>query len=121
MSCIQNNHKEIDNVSSTQSSQEETNNNYSTQNDYEEINECLTLNNSGDYKKAIEVGKLAVKKYPDNSKAYACLGTSYYNLGKLKLAYKNLKKAESLASDKEDLMYIYDLLGLILTKYGLFK
>jgi len=118
MSCIQNNHKQINNVPSAQGSQEETNNNYSNQNDYEEINKCLTLINSGNYQKAIRVGKLVVEKYPDNPKAYACLGTSYFYIGKLKLAYKNLKKAESLASNKEDLIYIYNLLGLILKSMG---
>jgi hypothetical protein len=29
-----------------------------------EINECFTFNDAEDYKKAIEVGKLAIEKYP---------------------------------------------------------
>jgi hypothetical protein len=55
----------------------------------QEINACLTFIQAGDYKRAIEAGKLAVKKYPKNSKAYGCLGFAYYALGELKLAYEN--------------------------------
>jgi tetratricopeptide (TPR) repeat protein len=69
---------------------------------------CWNFNDAGDYKRAIEAGKLAVKKYTYNSEAYFCLGVAYYNVGELKSVYKNLKKAESLTNKKEDLMYIYN-------------
>jgi tetratricopeptide (TPR) repeat protein len=83
-----------------------------------EIDACWNFNNSEDYERAIEAGKLAVKKYSYNSEAYRCLGEAYYNAGELKSAYENIKKAESLTSNKEDLMYIYNKIGLILKEMG---
>jgi len=80
------------------------------------IDACFNFNKAGDYKRAIEAGKLAVKKDSYNSDAYFCLGMAYYNVGELKLAYENMKKAESLTNNKEDLMYIYNWIGLILDK-----
>jgi tetratricopeptide (TPR) repeat protein len=80
------------------------------------IDMCFNLNKTEDYKRAIEVGELAIKKYPYNPDAYFCLGTAYYNIGELESAYENAKKAESLASSKIGLMYIYDLIGMILQK-----
>jgi tetratricopeptide (TPR) repeat protein len=64
---------------------------------------------------------LAVQKYPENPRAYLCLGEAYYNVGELNLAYENLKKAERLANnkgDKEDLMYIYNQIGQTLYEMG---
>ncbi|MBX0312300.1 MAG: tetratricopeptide repeat protein, partial [Sulfurihydrogenibium sp.] len=100
----------------------------------QEIDACWKLNNDFDFEGAIKAGKLAVKKYPKNSKAYQCLGLAYYNyythaemyfdirrvnlnyLNKFRdLAYKNMKKAESLTDNKEDLMYIYKQIGDILS------
>jgi len=86
----------------------------------QEIKECINFIQAGDYKKAIEVGKLAVEKYPKKSEAYRCLGEVYFNTGELKSAYENMKKAESLTNKKEDLMYIYNKIGLILYKMGNF-
>jgi pentatricopeptide repeat protein len=83
-----------------------------------EIDACLTFFKAGDYKRAIEAGKLAVKKYPKNFKAYVCLGSAYYKVGELKLAYKNLKNAESLTRNKEELMGIYYIIGQILNSMG---
>jgi tetratricopeptide (TPR) repeat protein len=83
-----------------------------------EIEACRIFFKAGDYKRAIEVGKLAVKKYPKNSDAYYCLGKAYYEVGELKLAYENLKKAESLTSNKKELMYIYNKIGQILSRMG---
>jgi tetratricopeptide (TPR) repeat protein len=83
-----------------------------------EIDACLTFFKSGDYKRAIEAGKLAVEKYPKNFKAYVCLGSAYYKVGELKLAYKNLKKAESLPNNKKDLMYIYSIIGNVIHRMG---
>ena len=79
----------------------------------QEIEACFTFIEVGAYKKATEVGKLAIKKYPKNPNAYGCLGYAYYALGEFELAYENLKKAESLAKNKEELMYIYNIMGKI--------
>jgi Tetratricopeptide repeat. len=82
------------------------------------IDACWNFNKAGDYKRAIEAGKLAVKKYPYNLLAYSCLGGAYYKVGELKLAYENMKKAESLTNNKEGLMYIYNQIGMILKDMG---
>jgi len=84
----------------------------------QEIAACFTFLNAGDYKRAVEVAKLAVKQYPKNSKAYDCLGYAYYFLGELNLALENFKKAESLTSNKEDLIRIYNIIGVILQRLG---
>jgi tetratricopeptide (TPR) repeat protein len=86
--------------------------------DKPEIAACWVFIYAGDYKRAIEAGKLAVEKYPKDSEAYLCLGLAYYNVGELKLALENLKKAESLTSNKEDLMGIYNIIGQILYRMG---
>jgi tetratricopeptide (TPR) repeat protein len=82
------------------------------------IDACQTFSDSGDYKRAIEAGKLAVKKYPKDAEAYFCLGKAYYNVGELELAYKNLKKAEGLTNNKKGLMYIYNKIGQVLNNMG---
>ena len=82
------------------------------------IDACFNFNKSGDYKRAIEAGQSAIKKYPYNAGAYYCLGEAYFNIGELKLAYEKMKKAESLTSNKKDLMYIYNWTGLILDNMG---
>jgi tetratricopeptide (TPR) repeat protein len=46
------------------------------------------------------------------------LGEAYFNIGELKLAYENMKKAESLTNNKEDLMHIYNQIGSILQCMG---
>jgi len=84
----------------------------------QEIDACQTFNKAGDYKRAIEAGELAVKKYPENLDVYLCLLLTYYNVGELNLAYENAKKAESLTDNKEILMYIYNLIGNILFLMG---
>ncbi|HBT98459.1 MAG TPA: tetratricopeptide repeat protein [Sulfurihydrogenibium sp.] len=78
------------------------------------IDACIAFLNAGDYEKAIEVGKLAVEKYPDNLVAYLCLGEAYYRTLKLDAAYEIFKKAESLTNKKENLMQIYSRIGQIL-------
>jgi Tfp pilus assembly protein PilF len=83
-----------------------------------EIDACINFLKAGDYKKAIEAGKLAVQKYPENSIVYVCLGEAYYKVGELNLAYENMKKAESLTNNKEDLMHIYNKIGQILLDMG---
>jgi tetratricopeptide (TPR) repeat protein len=101
----------------------------------QEIDACLNFNKAGDYKKAIEAGQSAIKKYPKDSMAYRCLGEAYlklyiyhyFNKGDivngqkfLKLAYKSMEKATSLTNNKEDLMYINKEIGEILDYMGYF-
>jgi tetratricopeptide (TPR) repeat protein len=76
-----------------------------------EVDACFNFYQAGDYKRAIEAGKVAVQKYPNNSLAHYCLGISYCQIGKFKLALEHLKRAESLTSNKKDLMYIYSWIG----------
>jgi tetratricopeptide (TPR) repeat protein len=83
-----------------------------------EINTCFNFINAGDYERAIKAGKSAVQKYPENPAAYYWLGEAYYKVGELNLAYENMKKAESLTNNKEDLMHIYNKIGLILLNMG---
>jgi tetratricopeptide (TPR) repeat protein len=83
-----------------------------------EVDACFNFYDAGDYRRAIKAGKIAVKKYPNNPYAHYCLGTSYYAIGEFKLALEHMKKAESLTSDKEKLMYIYNQIGLIYWRMG---
>jgi tetratricopeptide (TPR) repeat protein len=75
------------------------------------VDACSNFLKAGDYRRAIEAGKEAVQKYPNNLDAHLCLGRSYHAMGEFKLALEHLKRAESLTSDKEDLMYIYNQIG----------
>jgi tetratricopeptide (TPR) repeat protein len=81
---------------------------------------CFGYYNSRYYEIAIEYGKLAVKHYPNNPAAHYCLGLGYYAVGEFKLALKHVKRAESLTSNKKDLMYIYNQIGLIYDRMGYF-
>jgi tetratricopeptide (TPR) repeat protein len=83
-----------------------------------EVEACKNLYDARDYKRAIEAGKKAVRKYPNNSLAHFCLGISYFRVGDLKLALKHMKRAESLTSNKGDLMYIYNWIGMIYKSMG---
>mgnify|MGYP000205620636 CR=1 FL=1 len=83
-----------------------------------EVDACFNFYEAGDYRRAIEAGKRAVQKYPNNIDAHYCLGASYHAIGELKLALEHLKKAESLTSKKGDLMYIYNQIGLTYGKMG---
>jgi tetratricopeptide (TPR) repeat protein len=83
-----------------------------------EVDACYNFHKAGDYKRAIEVGKVAVEKYPNNLNAHLCLGRSYRMVGEFKLALEHLKRAESLTSNKEDLMYIYNQIGMIYHAMG---
>ncbi len=83
-----------------------------------EVDACSNFLDAGDYRRAVEAGKRAVKKYPNNIDAHLCLGASYYAIGEFRLALVHMKKAESLTSDKEDLMYIYSWLGSIYDRMG---
>jgi len=83
-----------------------------------EVDACFNFNVAGDYKRAIEAGQLAIKRYPYHADAYFCLGYAYFKVGELKLAYENMKKAESVTDDIKELMNIYDLIGMILDRMG---
>ncbi len=83
-----------------------------------EIDNCFNYLNAGDYQRAIESGKKAVKLYPKNTDAYFCLGAAYSVTGQIDLAIENLKKAEIYAKSDKDLMYIYNELGLNYHKKG---
>jgi len=77
-----------------------------------ETDACFNFHETGDYKRAIESGRRVVEKYPNNVDAHYCLGISYYAIGEFKLALEHMKRAENLTSDKEELMYIYNQIGL---------
>ena len=84
----------------------------------QEVIACFNLYQAGDYRRAIEAGRVAVQKYPNSLYAHYCLGGSYYAIGEFRLALEHMKKAESLTSDKEELMYIYNQVGLIYGRMG---
>jgi len=83
-----------------------------------EVDACYNFLKAGDYRRSIEAGKVAVQKYPNNIDAHYCLGISYRMVGEFKLALEHLKRAERLTSDKEDLMYIYNQIGIIYDSVG---
>jgi tetratricopeptide (TPR) repeat protein len=83
-----------------------------------EVDACKNFSKAGDYRRAIEAGKRAVQKYPNNPYAHLCLGKSYGTVGEFKLALEHLKKAESLTSNMEDLMYIFNRIGRIYSDMG---
>jgi tetratricopeptide (TPR) repeat protein len=79
----------------------------------QEIDNCFNFKRAKDYQRAIEAGKKAVRLYPRSVDAHFCLGASYKLVGKLTLALSSMKEAERLATSKNDLMFIYNRLGLI--------
>jgi tetratricopeptide (TPR) repeat protein len=83
-----------------------------------EVDACSNFLDAGDYRRAVEAGKRAVRKYPNNIDAHLCLGISYHAIGEFKLALEHMKRAERLTSDKEYLMYIYSGIGSIYDKMG---
>ena len=70
-----------------------------------EIEKCFEYLEVGDYQRAIKSGQMAVKLYPRNINAYACLGEAYFMAGKLDLALKNFKKVEAYIKEN----YEYDI------------
>lgn len=83
-----------------------------------ETDNCFAFENAGDYQNAIEAGKKAVELYPKDVYADYCLGVAYLNTGQFKLALTYMKEAEGLSTSNEDMMLIYNQLGLILWKMG---
>ena len=84
-----------------------------------EVAACfLLLNFIGNYKRAIEVGGEAVQMYPNDPNAHRCLGESYHAIGEFKLALEHMKRAKDLTSNTEDLMYIFNRIGMIYSDMG---
>ncbi|ODA44122.1 TPR repeat protein [Thermodesulfovibrio sp. N1] len=83
-----------------------------------EIDKCFNYLQAQDYARAIDSGKRAVQLYPKNNESYFCLGRAYTYVGEFKLALTNMKEAERLATNKNDLMYIYGWLGSIYKNMG---
>jgi len=79
----------------------------------QEIDNCFNYLKAGDYKRAIEAGKRAVRLYPKDNGAHLCLGRAYFEVGELGYALKSMKEAERLTTNKTRLMYVYGWLGSI--------
>lgn|GEM_PF-245137 len=84
----------------------------------QDIDNCFTYKKAADYKRATEAGKRAIKFYPKNLLAHYCLGDVYRLSGELNLALSEMKAAERLANSKNDLMIIYNRVGLIFDDKG---
>jgi tetratricopeptide (TPR) repeat protein len=78
-----------------------------------EIDNCFNYLKVGDYQRAIEAGKRAVKLYPKNAKAYLCLGEAYSSTGQVDLAIDSLKKAKAYAPKDDELLYKYVMQNLL--------
>ncbi len=83
-----------------------------------DLDACWNFNKASDYPRAIESGKRAIKSEPRNSDSFFCLAQAYYNSGELKLALREMSHAEQLTSRKDDLMYVYNFMGLIQNAIG---
>lgn len=79
----------------------------------QDIYDCSSYKNAGDYYRAIEAGKRAIRLYPKNGYAHFCLGDAYYLTGESNLAIKSMKEAEKLSYSERELMLIYNRLGMI--------
>ncbi|EEP60864.1 tetratricopeptide repeat protein [Sulfurihydrogenibium yellowstonense] len=84
------------------------------------IGKCFENLEKKNIKKAIEYGKIAIREYPDDFEPHLCLAIAYRETGELDLAYKHLLTAEELADNKEDLMFICDQIGQILSEIDQF-
>lgn len=62
------------------------------------LDDCINYFNEGNYQKAIEAGKKAIKLYPNNFAAHHCLGIALYNIGEINLALQEIKAAKELAT-----------------------
>jgi len=82
------------------------------------IKECFNYLSAKDYQRAIKAGQRAVSLYPKNVLAHLCLGKAYFETGQLNSALESFKKAEIYATNKEDLMFIYNWLGKTCDKKG---
>jgi len=80
---------------------------------WDSSSECFKFLDAQDYQTAIEAGKRAIKRDPDNSRTYLCLGKAYRMAGKLNLALANLKQAEELTQNETRLAFIYAEMALV--------
>jgi tetratricopeptide (TPR) repeat protein len=65
-----------------------------------EIDECYKFLKDGDYQKAIEVGEIAIKKYPKDPLAHYHLSSAYYIAGKSEIGDKIKGIADNLIKKK---------------------
>jgi tetratricopeptide (TPR) repeat protein len=79
---------------------------------------CLKYIFSGDYQSAIDSGKEAVRKSPQEVAGHLNLGIAYGRKGMFKHALASLTNAEKLASDKDDLWAIANELGVAHLELG---
>ncbi len=75
--------------------------------------ECQHYIKAGNYQKAIEISKTAIKAYPRNVEPYLCLSDAYLHKGELENAINTMKRAEQVAPSYEDLAVIYNRLGFM--------
>lgn len=77
------------------------------------ISQCLEYLKAKDFEKALQVGEMAVKVYPQNSLAYLCLGKAYLGVKDPLSALDAAKKAQELAKNARELSLACNLLGRI--------
>ncbi|MDH2919060.1 MAG: tetratricopeptide repeat protein [Sideroxydans sp.] len=79
---------------------------------------CFNYKKAGDYPRAIQSGKEAVRLTPKSGDAFLCLGNAYYQVGDFDLALKNLLQAEQFFTQKSDLSLVYSNLGHVVKLKG---
>lgn len=77
-----------------------------------EIDNCFDALKIKDFVRAVSVGRDAVLKFPRNSDAFYCLGQAYRETGQLQMAIPLLKRAERLAFNKQDLLFVVSQIGV---------
>jgi len=82
------------------------------------VSNCINYYQAGDYRRAIDEGKRAIRLYPKSFSAHVWLGASYVKIGEFDLALSTMRKAERLAKSKENLSSVYNNLGLIYDRKG---
>src|SRR5438876_113155 len=78
-------------------------------------NACMSLDR---YDEAIEYYRTAVKYDPDNGNRYYDLGFALASAERFSDALKNLAKAEELGCTPENLVQLYNLLGILCFDIG---
>ncbi len=79
---------------------------------------CFNYKKAGDYPRAIQSGKEAVRLTAKNGDAFLCLGNAYFQSGEFDLALKNLLQAEQFFTQKSDLSIVYSNLGNVVKLKG---
>jgi tetratricopeptide (TPR) repeat protein len=80
--------------------------------------ECYSFLKAGDYSRALQSGRQAVRETPQSLDANFCLGRAYKDVGDLDNAQRVLLQAERVATQKLDLAAIYSLLGIVVSNKG---